>query len=68
MMLDFYGEVVAVRHARKHLGWYIERFAPSIAATDKAAIMTARDPREVASRFHDALTAAASNADTREAA
>jgi len=68
MMLDFYGEMVAVRHARKHLGWYIERFAPSIAATDKAAIMTARDPREVASRFHDALTAAASNADTREAA
>ncbi len=68
MMLDFYGEMVAVRHARKHLGWYIERFAPSIAATDKAAIMTARDPREVASRFHDALTAAASNANTREAA
>jgi tRNA-dihydrouridine synthase B len=68
MMLDFYGEMVAVRHARKHLGWYIERFAPSIAAADKAAIMTARDPREVASRFHDALTAAASNADTREAA
>jgi tRNA-dihydrouridine synthase B len=68
MMLDFYGEMVAVRHARKHLGWYIERFAPSIAATDKAAIMTARDPREVASRIHDALTAAASNADTREAA
>ena len=30
MMLDFYGEQVAVRHARKHLGWYLDRHAPRI--------------------------------------
>ncbi|EJZ16395.1 tRNA-dihydrouridine synthase, partial [Rhizobium sp. Pop5] len=30
MMLDFYGEAVAIRHARKHLGWYLERFAPTL--------------------------------------
>jgi tRNA-dihydrouridine synthase B len=68
MMLEFYGEMVGVRHARKHLGWYIERFAPSMPTADRAAIMTARDPREVSERFYDALTAAASNRDTREAA
>ncbi|MFS2149622.1 tRNA dihydrouridine synthase DusB [Rhizobium sp. Rhizsp42] len=68
MMLDFYGEAVGVRHARKHLGWYMERFAPSVSANDKAAIMTARDPREVSQRFHDALVAAADNTDAREAA
>ncbi|MDM9629741.1 tRNA dihydrouridine synthase DusB [Rhizobium sp. S152] len=68
MMLDFYGESVAVRHARKHLGWYLDRFAPSLAASEKTAIMTARDPREVSARFHDALMAAASSVDAREAA
>jgi tRNA-dihydrouridine synthase B len=68
MMLEFYGEEVAVRHARKHLGWYLERFAPAIAASDKAAIMTARDPGEVSQRFYDALIAAASDNETLEAA
>lgn len=68
MMLEFYGEAVAVRHARKHLGWYLERFAPSLSAIDKAAIMTSRDPRDVSSRFYDALMAGAAMAQTREAA
>ncbi len=68
MMLEFYGEAVAVRHARKHLAWYLDRFAPDIAAQEKAAIMTAREPGEVAARFYDALMAAASNTQTREAA
>ncbi|WP_072376490.1 tRNA dihydrouridine synthase DusB [Rhizobium tibeticum] len=68
MMLAFYGDAVAVRHARKHLGWYLDRFAPDVAAEEKAAIMTAREPEEVAARFYDALMAAASNTQTREAA
>ncbi|MDM9622300.1 tRNA dihydrouridine synthase DusB [Rhizobium sp. S96] len=68
MMLEFYGEAVAVRHARKHLGWYLERFAPAITATEKAAIMTARDPRDVSQRFRDALMAATSKTENREAA
>jgi len=67
-MLEFYGEAVAVRHARKHLGWYLDRFAPGLAAQEKAAIMTARAPDEVAARFCNALMAAASNTQTREAA
>lgn len=66
MMLDFYGEAVAIRHARKHLGWYLERFAPALAGGEKAAIMTSRDPGEVAARLYDALDAAV--VDSREAA
>jgi tRNA-dihydrouridine synthase B len=65
-MLDLYGEAVAIRHARKHLGWYLQRFAPDLLGDEKAAIMTSRDPREVAARLYDAL--AASVVDSREAA
>ncbi|MEI1247728.1 tRNA dihydrouridine synthase DusB [Rhizobium aouanii] len=66
MMLDFYGEAVAIRHARKHLGWYLQRLAPDLSGAEKAEIMTSRDPREVAARLYDAL--AASVVDSREAA
>ena len=66
MMLDFYGEAVAIRHARKHLGWYLQRFAPDLADGEKAAIMTSRNPSEVAARLYDAL--AAGVVDSREAA
>ncbi|WP_222061599.1 tRNA dihydrouridine synthase DusB [Rhizobium laguerreae] len=66
MMLDFYGEAVAIRHARKHLGWYLQRFAPDLSGAKKAEIMTSRDPREVAARLYDAL--AVNIVDSREAA
>ncbi|WP_222379814.1 tRNA dihydrouridine synthase DusB [Rhizobium leguminosarum] len=66
MMLDFYGEAVAIRHARKHLGWYLQRFAPDLSGAEKAEIMSSRDPREVAARLYDAL--AVNIVDSREAA
>ncbi|EJJ26836.1 tRNA dihydrouridine synthase DusB [Rhizobium sp. CF142] len=66
MMLEFYGEAVAVRHARKHLGWYLERFAPGLPGEQKAAIMTSRDPDDVIARFGDAIAAGA--VERREAA
>jgi len=52
MMLDFYGVEAGLRHARKHLGWYLERYAPGAA---KAEIMTARDSGFVADRLAAAL-------------
>lgn len=55
MMLDFYGAEGGLRHARKHVGWYLERFAPGLAGTEKAAIMTARDSDFVADRLAAAL-------------
>lgn len=66
MMLEFYGEAVAVRHARKHLGWYLERFAPDLPGEQKAVIMTSRDPDDVIARFGDAIAAGA--VERREAA
>ena len=59
MMLEFYGEAVGIRHARKHLAWYLDRYAPTTAAADKAKIMTSKDSREVAASFHAALQAGA---------
>lgn len=54
-MLAFYGEATAVRHARKHLGWYLERFAPHLPGEDKARIMTERDARAAERHFRAAL-------------
>ena len=40
MMLSFYGREAGLRHARKHLGWYIDRVAPGAPASKKAELMT----------------------------
>ena len=55
MMLDFYGVEAGLRHARKHVGWYLERFAPALPGPAKAEIMTARDAGFVAGRLAEAL-------------
>lgn len=55
MMLDFYGVEGGLRHARKHVGWYLERFAPGLPRAAKAEIMTARDSDFVADRLAAAL-------------
>jgi nifR3 family TIM-barrel protein len=57
MMLDFYGVEAGLRHARKHVGWYLERFAPGFTGPAKAEIMTARDSDAVADRLATALLA-----------
>jgi tRNA-dihydrouridine synthase len=59
MMLDFYGVEAGLRHARKHVGWYLERFAPGFTGPAKAEIMTARDSDFVAGRLAEALIAGA---------
>ncbi|EGP57166.1 nitrogen regulation protein [Agrobacterium tumefaciens F2] len=55
MMLEFYGREAGLRHARKHLGWYLDRFALEIATPDKVKIMTSRDTGEVADLLRSAL-------------
>ncbi|MCF3638673.1 tRNA dihydrouridine synthase DusB [Rhizobium sp. TRM95111] len=54
-MLDFYGEAGGLRHARKHVGWYLERHAPGMPAAEKAALMTSQDPQFVEGHLHEAL-------------
>lgn len=68
MMLEFYGREAGLRHARKHLGWYLDRFAPASAATGKAEIMTSHDPAEVADLLRSALDENAGDEAARRAA
>ncbi len=42
-MLDLYGEKAGIRHARKHLGWYLDRHAPDVSDERRLAILTATD-------------------------
>ena len=67
-MLGHYGADVGVRHARKHVGWYLERFAPDVAAAEKAEIMTSRDPVFVSKALARCLAEATSGSDRRQEA
>jgi putative TIM-barrel protein, nifR3 family len=55
MMIEHYGEDVGVRHARKHLGWYLASLAPAAPAALRAALMTAKDPALARRLFAEAL-------------
>ncbi|WP_279478625.1 tRNA dihydrouridine synthase DusB [Aureimonas sp. SK2] len=49
-MLDFYGAAAGLRHARKHLGWYLDRFEAGTGAdvrAERAELMRAGDPASV---------------------
>lgn len=49
-MLDHYGPATGIRHSRKHLGWYLDRFAAAgafVPPSERKAIMTATDPNDV---------------------
>lgn len=45
-MLDLYGVGQGMRHARKHLGWYLDRFAPHAPTALRGALMATLDPAE----------------------
>ena len=68
MNLTHYGEHVGLRHSRKHLGWYLERFAPSCPGQLKARIMTGLEPEAVIRDVETALTAYGDATDGRAAA
>jgi nifR3 family TIM-barrel protein len=57
-MLGFYGREAGLRHARKHLGWYLDRLAPDVSGEDKAAIFRSVDPQDVIRQMMQALGAA----------
>ncbi|WP_377298834.1 tRNA dihydrouridine synthase DusB [Rhizobium sp. SGZ-381] len=66
-MLEFYGHESGLRHARKHVGWYLDRCAPDFPAERKAALMTEKNAAVVARTLWDAIATGAGNA-SREAA
>lgn len=55
-MLAHYGESTGIRHARKHLGWYLEMHGVDIGAAERGSIMTEINPSQVARRLHAALS------------
>lgn len=55
MMLDFYGREAGLRHARKHVNWYLEQNASSTPATVRANLMTEKDPEVVLRVLEEAL-------------
>ena len=59
MMLEFYGVEVGLRHARKHVAWYLDRAAPDMAGTEKASILTSTDAPFVRDRARAAMLDAA---------
>jgi nifR3 family TIM-barrel protein len=46
-MLSHYGTATGVRHARKHLGWYLDRHAPDTPVSTRQEIMTSVEPLDV---------------------
>lgn len=47
-MLDYYGEHTGIRHARKHLDWYLEKHAKgAYSAKERNEMMTSRQPEYV---------------------
>ena len=69
-MLLHYGTHIGTRHARKHLGWYLDRFAATGAAlpsSERKAIMTAIQPATVRQHLA-AILAGTSLADVEQAA
>ncbi|UWQ64434.1 tRNA dihydrouridine synthase DusB [Leisingera caerulea] len=54
-MLDFYGQDLGVRVARKHLGWYMDEAGTGPAM--RRAVLTQKDPAEVLALLTDALSA-----------
>jgi tRNA-dihydrouridine synthase B len=55
-MLSLYGIEQGTRQARKHLGWYLDRFAPAIEHDIRRQIMTSTIPAEVISALRTAFT------------
>ncbi|WP_421873424.1 tRNA dihydrouridine synthase DusB [Nitratireductor rhodophyticola] len=52
-MLVLYGTEHGTRHARKHLGWYMERHIDAVDAETRKAIMTGTDHLEVSRLLRD---------------
>ncbi|SOE18751.1 tRNA-U20-dihydrouridine synthase [Hoeflea halophila] len=67
-MIAHYGDDVGVRHARKHIGWYLETLAPRTPADRKVMMMTSHNAEEVVETFAEVLETAAGLSSEMESA
>ena len=56
MLLSHYGAAQGMRIARKHVGWYPDRFAPAAPAALRAAILTGTAPAAIPPLIQAALS------------
>lgn len=56
-MLIFYGNEQGLRHARKHLGWYLDRHRPQTPAELRRVAMTSTEPAAVIAALRTAFCA-----------
>lgn len=55
-MLEHYGEKTGTRHARKHLGWYLEKIAgQNLCPVARSQIMTEKDASVVVKKLTDLI-------------
>ena len=54
-MIGLYGADAGMRHARKHLGWYLDAHAAGLHLTQKRQIMTGTEPADVERLLRDAF-------------
>lgn len=55
MMLEFYGQELGLRQARKHVGWYLDRHAGTVEPAARGEVMTSRDTETVVARVRDMI-------------
>jgi len=67
-MLSLYGVGQGLRHARKHLGWYLDRHCQGLSPDARAAIMTGIDPAAVTAAIRTAFAAAGETENLRKTA
>lgn len=53
MMIEHYGEKVGVRQSRKHLNWYLQRFAPQIKPEDRGDILSSKEVNHVVKKMQE---------------
>jgi tRNA-dihydrouridine synthase B len=61
LMLSFYGREAGLRHARKHVGWYLDCVAPATPPDRKAHLMTEKDAGTVLRALEELLLAGSGN-------
>lgn len=55
-MLTLYGTARGTRHARKHLGWYIDRHAPGLDPQKRIELMTSTEPSSVLAQIDETFS------------
>lgn len=67
-MLALYGTESGLRQARKHLGWYLDRHAASVACDQRKVILTSFEPTQVIAQLNEVFQGVAEPVKLRSAA